>query len=342
MDLVTGGTGLVGSHVLLELALRRRPLRAIKRSESDPSMVKRVFQHYRPEEGMALFSGIEWVDAELHDLHGLSSAFEGVERIFHTAGMVSYDPRDRESLLEVNGEGTATMADLALEKGVKAFGYLSSTSALGKAKDGEPIDERAKWKVDHRNSDYSISKYMGEREIWRAREEGLSTIVLNPCIIIGPGDPGRSSTTLIQGVANGNPFFPPGSNAFVDVRDVAGPLVDLMESLDHEGERFVLIGENRSFKNVMSGIAKELGKSPPRFPAGRPFLEMAWRSESLLRPIFGKRPRITRHTARNAVKKQYYSSEKAERSFGFAPRSIDDAIRNACSFYKSLPKEKAL
>ncbi len=342
MDLVTGGTGLIGSHLLLELALQRRPIRAVKRESSDLSTVKRVFQYYCPEEGMALFSGIEWVDADLTDVLSLSDAMEGVERVFHSAGFVSYDPRDRERLIELNCEATKNLVNLSLREGVKAFGHVSSTSALGKAEGNEALDENAKWRVDLHNSDYSVSKYMAEREVWRAREEGLPVVIVNPCIVIGPGDPGRSSTTLIGGVAKGNPFYPPGSNAFIDVRDVSDALLHVMDRTDQEGERFVLIGEHRSFRNVMERIAEAIGQRPPSIEAGRFLMEGAWRSEAILRMLTGRTPNITKTTARNGLKVMRFSSKKAENAFGFTPRPIDEAIGNAAAFYLELPKEKAL
>lgn len=342
MDLVTGGTGLIGSHLLLELALQKRPIRAIKRENSDLSTVKKVFQYYRPEDGMALFSGVEWVDADLCDLYELSDAVKGIERVFHSAGMVSYDPRERERLLELNVEGTKNLLELSLREGVRAFGHVSSTSALGKAQPGNVLDESARWRVDGGNSDYSVSKHMAEREVRRAREEGLPVVIVNPCIVIGPGDPGRSSTTLIEGVANGNPFYPPGSNAFIDVRDVSETLIRLVDEMEQEGERFVLVGEHRSFRNVMERIAQSLGKGAPNIEAGRFLLEGAWRSEEAIRLFSGRAPKITKQTARNGLRDMSFSAAKAEERFGFSPRSIDDAIANACAFYQVLQKEKAL
>lgn len=342
MDLVTGGTGLIGSHVLLELVRRKRPVRALKRESSRLDIVKRVFQFYHPDEGMALFSGIEWMDGDLSDIDAMMEAMSGVERVFHCAGMVSYDPRDRDRLLELNVEGTRNLVNVALHYGVEAFGHLSSTSALGKAREGEPLDESAKWTVDHRNSDYSVSKFMAEREVWRAREEGLPVVIVNPCIVLGAGDPGRSSTTLIGGVAEGNPFYPPGSNAFIDVRDVAEPLVDLLDGMEHEGERYVLIGEHRSFQEVMERVAEKIGQRPPRFRAGRFLLETTWRTEHLLRSLSGRKPRISKHTARNGLRNMRFSAKKAQRDLGLSPRPIDNAIENAASFYLELQKEKAL
>ncbi len=342
MDLVTGGSGLIGSHLLLELALQKRSLRAIKREGTDLSTVKELFQYYREQDGMALFSGIEWVDADLTDLEALKDAMKGVERVFHAAGFVSYDPRDRERLIELNAEVTKQLVDIALFEGVRAFGHVSSTSALGKPADGEPVDEAAKWKVDHRNNDYSVSKYMAEREVWRAREEGLPSFIVNPCIVLGPGDPARSSTTLIGSVADGNPFYPPGSNAFIDARDVAETLVHLLDREEQEGERFVLIGENRSFRSVMERIAEELGEKGPGIEAGRLLMEGAWRSEAALRSLTGRTPKITKTTARNGLRELCYSAEKARNAFGFSPRPVDEAIRNACTFLRREPKEKAL
>jgi dihydroflavonol-4-reductase len=160
--------------------------------------------------------------------------------------------------------------------------------------------------------------------------------------VLGAGDPGRSSTTLIGGVAEGNPFYPPGSNAFIDVRDVAEPLVDLLDGMEHEGERYVLIGEHRSFQDVMERVAEKIGQRPPRFRAGRFLLETTWRTEHLLRYLSGRKPRISKHTARNGLRNMRYSAKKAQQELGLSPRPIDNAIENAASFYLELQKEKAL
>jgi dihydroflavonol-4-reductase len=334
--LVTGGTGLIGTHLLFELCSGGRKVRAIRRHASQVELVKKLFSWYAPEKGEKFFSMIEWVDADLNDIISLKETLSGVEYVYHCAAMVSFLPEDRQMMLKVNVEGTANLVNMAMASGVRKFCHCSSVAAIGKPDRGNRIDESLVWKTSSANSWYAISKYGSEREVWRASEEGLNVVIVNPSVVIGPGDPGRSSAQLYQSVKNGLKFYTGGVTGFVDVRDVALAMVRLMES-NIARERFILSAENLPYKTLFEYFAKYSGSRPPRFKAGRFLSEMAWRMEKVRSFITGQKPLITRETARNANTKRYFSHEKIQKAIGFEFRSIEDAAENTSRFFRKYP-----
>jgi len=204
MILVTGGTGLVGSHLLLKLIKQGNVVRALMHNEKSIEKVKKTFSWYESNPA-DLLDKIEWVSGNILDIYTLENALPGVEQIFHCAAKVSFDKSDRSSLLTVNQKGTANLVNAALEARVKKICHVSSVSALGKTQQGETITENHFWKTSRQNSIYAISKYAAEREIWRGHEEGLKAVVINPSIIIGPGDWKSGSTRLFSTIWKGSP-----------------------------------------------------------------------------------------------------------------------------------------
>lgn len=334
--LVTGGTGLIGAHLLFTLCSDGRKVRAIRRQSSHVELVKKLFKWYDPQQGEALFSGIEWVDGDLNDIISLKEAMTGVDHIYHCAAMVSFLPEDRQTMMKVNVDGTANLVNMALQCGISKFCHCSSVAAIGKPDRGNHIDESLVWKTSAANTWYAISKYGSEREVWRASEEGLNVVIVNPSVVIGPGDPGRSSAQLYQSVKNGLKFYTGGVTGFVDVRDVASAMVRLMES-DISGERFILSAENLSYKTLFGYFAKYSESRPPRYRAGRFLSEMAWRMEKVRSFITGQKPLITRETARNANTRRYFSHEKIKKAIGFTFRPVESAAENTSRFFRKHP-----
>jgi nucleoside-diphosphate-sugar epimerase len=128
--LVTGGTGLVGSHLLFDLCKSGERMRAIKRSNSTIENVKKVFAYYTPN-ALEHFKNIEWVDADLLDVYSLMDAMEGVNQVYHCAAMVSFEAKHEEEMMNINAEGTANMVNAALAKGIKKFCHVSSVATIG-------------------------------------------------------------------------------------------------------------------------------------------------------------------------------------------------------------------
>ena len=220
MILVTGGTGLVGAHLLYDLTSSGKKVRAIKRTSSDISVVKKVFSYYSAD-SENLLKNIEWVNAELSDVYSLLDAMEGVQEIYHCAAMVSFEKKKEEEMMKINIEGTANMVNAALAKSVSKFCHVSSIAALGRDEKGGFISEETFWKSSPDNSNYSISKYGAEREVWRAAEEGLNVVIVNPSLIIGGGNWTQSSSNMFSKGYKGIKYYSSGENGFIDVRDVS-------------------------------------------------------------------------------------------------------------------------
>ena len=129
MIFVTGGTGLVGSHVLLKLAEQSKDLKALKRASSSLDLCKRIFTYYNADD---LFSKINWIDGDVNDIPSLEEGMKDCDLFLHCAGIVSFSPSDIELLKKVNIEGTANVMNVALTSGIKKAGFVSSIAALGR------------------------------------------------------------------------------------------------------------------------------------------------------------------------------------------------------------------
>lgn len=327
---VTGGTGLIGAHLLLNLLKSGESVRALKRDSSDLEPVKRVFTHY---DSLELFSKIKWVNGDITDIISIEDALEGVTHVYHTAALVSFNPSDKDKLYQMNIEGTANVVNACIEKNITKLCYVSSTAAVGKSKNDEIATEENKWNEEEVTSNYAISKHYAENEVWRGIAEGLPAVMVNPCVIIGPGDISRSSGTLFGTIKKGLKFYTSGSNAFVDVRDVAESMVLLMNS-DIESERFLVIGENLKYQDLFIKIAHSLGVKPPSILAQGFMVELAWRVEKVKSWITRKPPVVTSESAKSAVSHNSFSNQKMRDATGFKFRSIDDATENAGKYFK--------
>jgi dihydroflavonol-4-reductase len=327
--LITGATGLLGMHVLLEELKRGSEVMAMFRSEEGKKDVKRVFRYYG---NSGLFDKILWTKADVLDIETLKPMFERAQRVYHAAALVSFDPRHSQKLYKTNVFGTRNVVNLCLEYGVEKLVYVSSTAAIGKTETNTLLTEEAKWTELNGNSHYAQSKYLAEQEVWRGIEEGLHAVMVNPCIILGPGNWAKSSSTLFHQVKKGLRFYTRGSNAFVDVRDVAESMVLLMDSRIHS-ERFLAVGENASFKDVFSKIARAFDVSPPKTLVSGTLLKIAWRSEAILAFLSGKSPRISEESVAASERDVSYSNRKIKSQIPITFRTLDEAIENGVKFY---------
>ena len=330
MDLVTGGTGIVGSHLLLELVSAGRSVRALYRKGSDRKIVERIFRHYRSD-GDALFQRIEWVEGGLLDVAALAEAMKDVEHVYHAAAVVSFDPRKADEMYRANTQGTARVVDAALAAGVKRLCHVSSTAAIGWAPPGVERDETLPWVDDKRTSDYARSKYQAEMEVQRGIAEGLDAVMVNPCVILGPGASGRSSMSLVERVDRGTRWYSSGSNAFVDARDVAACMVALMER-GGTGARYLLVGENASYQKLFRELSLALGKPVPTKLAPTWLLGLAWRLESIRSLITRSSPLVTRATVQSSITNRSYSNKKVKALLGYNFRTLAESAANVSAF----------
>ncbi|MFM1875981.1 MAG: hypothetical protein RL266_1718 [Bacteroidota bacterium] len=308
MILVTGGTGLLGSHLLLNLVKSGEKVRAIYRSDDKRNAVVDVFRYYDTE-AKELWERIDWVRGDVLDVPSLEDAFSGITHVYHCAAAVTFLPKDRQYMNAVNVEGTANVVNLCVDKEGVRLCHVSSVAAIGRDGSEEMISERNEWKDTSHNAAYAISKHLAELEVWRGVVEGLDAFMVNPSLIIGPGDWNASTGAMFRRTWRGLPFYTRGGNCFVDVRDVAEAMIQLMGSGVRE-ERFIIGAENRRFKEVFQRIAENMGKPSPKFEA-TPFLtELTWRFESVVSAVTGKKPFITKEVAHHALQLNRYDNTK--------------------------------
>jgi nucleoside-diphosphate-sugar epimerase len=332
MILVTGGTGLVGSHLLYKLAERGNHIRAIYRTEKKLALVKHVFSYYtsKPEE---IYSRIEWVKADLNDIPGLTEAFKNIIYVYHCAAFVSFEPDKYHLLRRTNIEGTGNIVNLCLSHEVKKLCYVSSVAAIGHGDvDTKEITEVTEWNSEADNNVYAITKYGAEMEVWRASQEGLSVVIVNPGVILGPGFWRYGSGSLIRFIGKGLKYYTTGTTGYVDIHDVIKAMLNLMDS-GISDERYILVAENLSFKDFSTNVAKELQVAPPDKEASRWLLQIAWRMDWINHKLRGKRRKLSRQMASNLSKMNYYSSEKIRKDLDFSFRAIDQSLLETCRFF---------
>lgn len=328
---------MVGSHLLLELISAGEEVKALRRPASNIEQVRKTFSWYR-KDADELFRKIQWVEGDVLDIYSLDEAVDGVTEIYHCAGLVSFYKKDRFELQRINHFGTANIVNAALKAGIKKLCHVSSVSALGKEKQGETITENHLWKTSKHNSYYAISKYAGEREVWRGMEEGLDSIIVIPSIILGPGNWNSGSTKLFSTVWNGMPFYSTGINGYIDVRDVSSLMLKLMKS-DLKNERYIFSAEDVSFRNIIRMIAASMGKTKPFIKLAPWMGETGWRVEQV-KILAGIRPTFSKEIARAAFGKFYFSNSKISSALQHKYIPIHKSIDNTAKiFLKDLRKK---
>ncbi len=315
MILVTGGSGLLGSELINQLINKGNQVRAL--------VNQTPLKNFSSEK-------VESFKADILDVVSLEDAMDGITEVYHCAGFVSYDPGMYKKLYKINVEGTANIVNAALFANVKKLIHVSSVAALDKNEE-KLISEKMSFKEMNFESNYAKTKYLGELEVWRAMGEGLNAAIVNPSIILGNGDWNEGSSAIFKSVYNEFPWYTNGIAGFVDVRDVASAMIMLMQS-EIGDERFLLSAVNESFKNIFSLIAKGFNKKLPHKKA-TPFLaNVVWRLEWMRSKISGKKPLITKETARSAFKETYYDNDKFLKSFPeFRYTPLNDTITYCCN-----------
>ncbi|MBL4650624.1 MAG: NAD-dependent epimerase/dehydratase family protein [Aureispira sp.] len=321
--LVTGGTGFLGAYLLAYLVQKGYQIKAIKRKTSSMNLVK------------GIESQIEWLEGDILDTPFLETAMKGVQQVYHAAAIVSFDPKDAAFMLKVNAEGTANMVNAALYEGIEKFVHISSIAALGRKEFQPHINETVHWENSKENSNYAISKFKAECEVWRGMQEGLNIAIVNPSVIIGAGNWNQGSCQLVQKVAKGFKFYPKGCTGFVDVRDVARAAILLMES-DILGERYILNGANWSYQKFFTQMAKALNQTPPNRLAAPWMVNLLWRAEWLRSKIFRSSPLLSRETAQTSQATYYYHNEKIIQQLGYDFIPMEETLQTtADAFQKS-------
>ena len=333
MILVTGGTGLVGSHLLFKLVSNNENVRAIYRREKTLQRVKHVFSYFS-DDAENLFNNIEWVEADINDIPNLEDAFKGITSVYHCAAFVSFEPDKYITLRKVNIKGTANIVNLGISHKVKKLCYVSSIATIGHHSDSEKlIDEKTAWNPEEDNSVYAITKYGAELEVWRGTQEGLDAVIVNPGIILGAGYwSGGSSGNLFKQIHKGMRYYVNGVSGYVDVWDVVNTMHQLMAG-PIKNESFILVSENLSFKTFQTKTALALNVKPPTKEAKPWLLNVVWRLDWLNFKLFGKRRSLSKQTAKSAVSITKYDNSKLKSKLSFEFKAIDESIDEVSKLY---------
>jgi dihydroflavonol-4-reductase len=320
MILVTGGTGLVGSHLISALVEQGKRVKAIYRS---------VIPEFKGSDK------VEWQQADILDILSLESVMQNIDQVYHCAAVVSFSPKKRDALYHTNIEGTINIVNASLDAGVKKLLFVSSVAALGRIRKDTMVNETMNWSKETSNSEYGKTKYLAEMEVWRGAAEGLNSVVVNPTIILGESDWTKGSTEIFKTIYNEFPWYTQGVSGFVDVKDVVKAMILLMES-DIAGERFILNGDNVPYKKLFDEIAGGFGRKAP-YKKVTPFLaELVWRYEGIKGRLTGIDPLLTKETSNTAQAKVYFDNSKLLKQFpGFRYTPVSDTIQRICSYLKT-------
>lgn len=332
MHFVTGATGLLGSHVIAELLRRGENIRALYRSEHKKNDVLKTLSLYFTD-ASEMMKKIEWYNGDVLDYNSVINALENVTHVYHTAAMVSIGKTGKKTMYDVNIRGTANIVDACLEKGNIRLCHVSSIAALGNASEGELIDENCKLMPDKNLYPYAYSKFKGEMEVWRGIHEGLNAFIINPSVILGPGMWNSATAAFVERIDKGLSFYPTGTVGFVDVRDVACIMYELMK-LNVTGERFVVNAENIAYRDFFIIIAKELGKNPPVYKITKMLSAFAVMADFFTALLTGRRRQISMQAMKIASENTLYSNEKIKKWLGYHFISVEQSVKFICEVYK--------
>lgn len=331
MIFITGGTGLVGSHILLKLCQDGISFQALKRKNSSLKICQNVFEYYNCEE---LFEEIIWINGDVNDIPSLERGMMNCSQVIHAAAIVSFHAEDAEVMNKVNIEGTKNIMNIAISLGVEKICHISSIASLGRNSTSKIITEDCMFKVSGKESNYALSKYYAEQEAWRASQEGIDVVILNPSVILGPGDWTKGSSQIFQRIYKGLKFYTSGSTGYVDVLDVANCAIQLLQS-NIKNERFIVSGENIKYRKLFDLIAEQFNKPKSSIKITPLLKEIAWRLEFIRTLFTGGKTLITKESVNLAMQKHTYSTKKIENAIEYKFIPITTSVECYCKWFLS-------
>lgn len=315
VTLVTGGTGMVGSHVIRALLERGDTVRTTVRA------------HSRPDNLIGL--DVEQVECDILDRRQIRRAMRGVDRVFHVAGLTSLRA-SADLLFQVNVEGTRLVMEEALRAGVERVVHTSSFAAIGPAERGSTADESQMFRAGRYGLPYVNAKHEAEIAVLRAAAAGLPVVIVNPAHVMGRGDLYRSSTEIVRRFLRREiPAYVDGAICIVDVEDVArGHL--LAEERGRVGERYILGNRNYTLDRLFADLGRISGIEPPALRLPLPAAMAAVRG---LQALPG-RPAVTQTELRASSFWWTFRSAKAKRELGYVPGHHEETLERTIAWYR--------
>ena len=326
MILVTGATGLVGSHLLLKLIEQDILVVALYRSESKKNL---TLDFLKKRTHSSKWDEIIWRKGDICNYPSLADAFEGITHLYHCAAFISFAHYKQETLMQVNQEGTANLVNFAIKNKIRKIAYISSIAALGSDANSDSIDETSPWDADQDHTPYAYSKYGAELEVWRATQEGVPAVIVNPGVILGSGVEGNPLALLCNRIDKNSPFYPKGATGYVTVEDVVQVLIELMNS-EIINERFILVAENWSYKDIFTKISLLRKRKLPKISIKKSWLKIAWLIEGVL-CLFGKRRFMTKALINSLCDKKKILGKRITHKISFKYSSIETYLEQHAS-----------
>ncbi len=321
--LITGASGFVGSAVLRALDGRRLTLRALVRSSSPRNNLAGV--------------NCEVVEGDMRHIADVSHALEGVRWLYHVAADYRLWARDPLDIVRANLEGTRTVMEAALSRGVERIVYTSSVATLRAPEQPTPIDETAPLAEGEGIGAYKESKVAAERLVERlVAERGLPAVIVMPSTPIGPRDikPTPTGRVVVEAAMGRIPAFVNTGLNLVHVDDVAAGHILAMEN-GRVGERYILGGQDASLKKMLAVIAELTGRKAPTVNLPRTLLyPLAWAAEAVAQ-ITGREPMLTRDSLKMASHHMFFTSAKAETELGYTARPYRQALADALAWFRA-------
>ncbi len=325
MIFVTGANGLVGSYICRDLLARGYTVKALRRADSDLHLVQDIHDK------------LSWEEGDLLDTPALEKALQGADRVIHAAAFISYDSRDEDMMYQINVEGTANVVNACLKTGVPYLLHVSSAAAIGKSKVSDLVDEISGEVNLETATGYARSKYLSELEVWRGAAEGLQVVVINPSLVLGPGDWHKSSTKIFKYIWDENRFYTGGTVNYVDVRDVSDTVVRLLET-NISGERFIVSAGSTTYKTLFDRIAAAFGKKPPAVKVKGLWIRLAILASAWKARLSGSKPLVSNELQQVSSNRHVFDSNKVQTALGFSFRRLEETVSWCCAqLVKNLP-----
>lgn len=320
MILITGGTGFLGATLIKQMIDLGIDVVATKRPNS--IIPKPLLSS----------SLIQWVDADVCNYFELEEIFKGITQVYHCAAVVSYQKQDADYMKKVNVEGTSHIVNLCLENNARLI-HVSSVAALGSSKTKEDVNERDFWEYNSLLSNYSISKYESEMEVWRGIAEGLDAVIINPSVIIGAASGKKGSGAIFSLIDKGLKYYPVGSVGIVDVEDVATIMRALMGLKEITAERYIINNVNLSNKELLTRASALMGKSAPAIAVPPTVLKVASTLVTFFADLKNKKSTLTKDSARASSEKLSYSATKLQKILPFVYKPLEKTLIEISNSY---------
>ena len=320
MIAITGASGLLGKFIASKFISEGEKIVGLTRSKS------------KTLESGHLQDNISWREVNILDPISLNESLKDVHTVIHAAALVSFNQRRTKKIFDTNATGTKNVVDACLAVGVKKLIHISSVAALGRQKGMHLVNEGSTWVNNAIRSDYALSKYQAELEVYRGYEEGLHVSIVNPSVILAPSDWNSSSSQIFKYIWNENRFYTDGTLNFVDARDVAN-MVSVLCTNDFNGERFIANANHISFKNIFNEIAKRFNKKSPTIKVNPPVTDIMAFLEGIRSFLTNEEPIITKQTVQMAGESFYYDNKKAVEKLKISFQTLEETLDFCCNHY---------